>query len=86
MANSQAQGNITRSFLGEGPVSEYFCTAQPNRNAFNRCVATSNPLELVFRPYGNTGSLRGNTAFTNANRANAQVGNGPLGDTIRHSS
>jgi hypothetical protein len=75
MADSQAQANITRSFLGEGPVTDVFAvrTTQIGRGAFDRCVATANPLELVFRPYG----------YTSANRGNAQVGNGPFGDLVR---
>lgn len=75
---SQAQKNIVRSFVGEGPVADLFAGSQlmGARAAENRCVSLCDPFALVYRPYG----------LTSANHGNAQVGNGPLGDLIRHSS
>lgn len=72
MANSQGQKNITRSFIGEGPVANIF-SQTANTAGFYRCVATCDPLAL----FG-----RGNGSF---NRGNAQIGNGPFGDLVRHS-
>jgi hypothetical protein len=69
MANSQAQKNITRSFVGEGPVANIFLVG--NAATFYRCVATCDPLALVGR---------GNSSF---DRGNAQLGNGPFADLIR---
>ena len=73
---SQAQKNIVRSFVGEGPVADVFVgPLNSGRPAATRCVSLCDPFALVFRPYG----------LTNANHGNAQVGNGPLGDIIRRS-
>ena len=69
MATSQAQKNITRSFIGEGPVANIFLVG--NSATFYRCVATCDTLALVGRGDGNF------------NRGNAQIGNGPFADLIR---
>lgn len=78
MAISQGQKNITRSFIGEGPVADLFTTTrqQANRPAANRVVSLVDPFAYVFRPY---------FGVTNANRGNAQVENGPLGTLIQKS-
>lgn len=72
---SQAQKNIVRSFVGEGPVADVFGPQNLVRPAATRCVSLCDPFALVYRPFG----------LTNANHGNAQVGNGPLGDIIRRS-
>lgn len=75
MANSQANRNITRSFVGEGPLANTFQASNAtSRGPGTRCISLVDPFALVI----------GIFKLTNANRGNAQVGNGPLGDLIRH--